>query len=249
VERIIEITNLIKTFPNGDFKAVDGLNLEVKKGEVFGLLGPNGAGKTTTISILCGLITPSHGDVIIHNHSLSSGLEEVKKIIGVVPQEMALYPALTAKENLRFFGKLYGLKGLELDAKIDDWLDKFGLKHKANKRVSTFSGGMQRRVNLIAGLLHDPKILFLDEPTVGIDVQSRNVIVEHLKEINLNKGITIIYTSHHMDEAEHLCNKIAIIDNGKKISEGSPAELLATHEGCSKLEDIFLKLTGRTLRD
>lgn len=249
MEHIIEIQSLKKHYPNSDTTAVDGVDLNIKRGEIFGLLGPNGAGKTTTISILCGLIRSTSGKILVEGKSLEEGLSEIKQIIGVVPQEIALYPTLTAKENLRFFGKLYGLKGQELESSINDWLAKFGLTDKADKKVETFSGGMKRRVNLIAGLLHSPKVLFLDEPTVGIDVHSRNVIVEHLKSINSDLGITIIYTSHHMDEAEHLCTEIAIIDNGRIITEGSPKKLLDTHDDCLKLEDIFLKLTGKSLRD
>jgi ABC-2 type transport system ATP-binding protein len=221
----------------------------VEKGEIFGLLGPNGAGKTTIISILCGLVKPSEGQVRINGIELQSGLQDIKKIIGVVPQEIALYPSLTVKENLTFFGKLYDLKGLELQESIELWLNKFGLIDKMNHRIETFSGGMKRRVNLIAGLLHKPQILFLDEPTVGIDVHSRTVIVEHLKEINQNQGITIIYTSHHMDEAEYLCTNISIIDSGKILAGGSPQDLLKQNNDCNRLEDIFLKLTGKSLRD
>ena len=246
---IIEIKNLVKRYDQVDLNAVDGITVEVKKGEIFGLLGPNGAGKTTIISILCGLVKPSAGQVKINGIELHSGMQDIKKIIGVVPQEIALYPSLTVKENLTFFGKLYDLKGLELQESIDIWLSKFGLIDKINHRVGKFSGGMKRRVNLIAGLLHKPQVLFLDEPTVGIDVHSRAVIVEHLKEINQNQGITIIYTSHHMDEAEYLCTNISIIDSGIVIAEGSPKNLLKQNEDCKRLEDIFLKLTGKSVRD
>ena len=249
MESIIEIAGLVKQYSNSKSNAVDGINLNIKKGSIFGLLGPNGAGKTTTISILCGLVKATEGTALVGGNNLKSGLQKVKEIIGVVPQELALYPTLTAKENLKFFGKLYGLKGEILSDKINQWLDKFGLLNKANQKIETFSGGMKRRVNLIAGLLHNPKILFLDEPTVGVDVHSRNVIVEHLKEINEQNETTIIYTSHHMDEAENLCSDIAIIDNGKIITEGSPSELIAAHKDCKRLEDIFLKLTGKSLRD
>ena len=246
---IIEISGLVKQYSNSESNAVDGVNLTVNKGSIFGLLGPNGAGKTTIISILCGLVKATEGMVVVGGNNVDSGLNRVKEIIGVVPQEIALYPTLTAKENLEFFGKLYDLKGNELSDKINEWLDKLGLSDKANQRLETFSGGMKRRVNLIAGLLHDPQVLFLDEPTVGIDVQSRNVIVEHLKEINEKKGITIIYTSHHMDEAENLCTDIAIVDHGKIITEGTPKGLIEAHTDCERLEDIFLKLTGKSLRD
>jgi len=249
LEPIIEIKDLVKRYGQVDLNAVDGISVEVGRGEIFGLLGPNGAGKTTIISILCGLVKPSSGQVKINGIEMQSGLEDIKRIIGVVPQEIALYPSLTVKENLTFFGKLYGLKGLELQESIDIWLNKFGLIDKINQKVGKFSGGMKRRVNLIAGLLHKPQILFLDEPTVGIDVHSRTVIVEHLKEINRNQGITIIYTSHHMDEAEYLCTNISIIDTGIIIAGGSPKNLLKQNGDCKRLEDIFLKLTGKSLRD
>ena len=249
MEPIIEIINLVKYYDKVNFNAVDGITLKVEKGQIFGLLGPNGAGKTTIISILCGLVKPSEGQVRINGIDLQSGLDNIKKIIGVVPQEIALYPNLTVKENLTFFGKLYDLKGAELQESIELWLNKFGLIDKINHRVETFSGGMKRRVNLIAGLLHKPQILFLDEPTVGIDVHSRTVIVEHLKEINQNQGITIIYTSHHMDEAEYLCSNISIIDSGIVLAGGSPKNLLKQNKDCNRLEDIFLKLTGKSLRD
>ena len=249
MEPIIEITGLVKRYNQAELNAVDGITVEVRKGEIFGLLGPNGAGKTTLISILCGIVKPSEGQVRINGIELQSGLQDIKKIIGVVPQEIALYPSLTVKENLTFFGKLYDLKGLELQESIDIWLNKFGLIDKMNHRIETFSGGMKRRVNLIAGLLHKPQILFLDEPTVGIDVHSRAVITEHLKEINQNQGVTIIYTSHHMDEAEYLCTNISIIDSGNILAGGSPQDLLKQNNDCNRLEDIFLKLTGKSLRD
>jgi ABC-2 type transport system ATP-binding protein len=245
---IIEIHNLSKTFRGANTPAVNDLSINVNRNEIFGLLGPNGAGKTTTISILCGLFPPTSGKVKINELDLNKDLEQIKKIIGVVPQEIALYPTLSARENLNFFGNMYGLKGKALKDKIELWLSKFGLTEAANRRVSSYSGGMKRRVNLIAGILHSPEILFLDEPTVGVDVQSRNVIIEALKELN-KQGTTIVYTSHHMDEAEHFCTHVAIIDYGKIITEGSPKQLIADHTGCDNLESVFLKLTNRRLRD
>ena len=245
---IIQIQSLSKTFKGADVPAVDGISLSVAKNEIFGLLGPNGAGKTTTISILCGLFPASHGTVTIDGKELQNNIKYIKQIIGVVPQDIALYPMLSAKENLSFYGHMYGLSGKKLKDKIALWLNNFGLTESADKRLSTYSGGMKRRVNLIAGILHDPKILFLDEPTVGVDVQSRNVIIDHLKELN-KKGTTIIYTSHHMDEAEHFCSRVAIIDHGKIIVEGTPAQLILDNKGCTNLEDVFLHLTKRALRD
>ena len=245
---IIEINNLSKIFKGNAEPAVKDVSIEIKRNEIFGLLGPNGAGKTTTISIPCGLFPPTSAKIKIAGLDLHGDLAHIKKIVGVVPQDIALYPTLTALENLDFYGHMYGLKGKILKDKIDLWLNNFGLTVAANRRVSTYSGGMKRRVNLIAGILHAPEILFLDEPTVGVDVQSRNVIIEYLKELN-KTGTTIIYTSHHMEEAEHFCSRVAIIDNGKIIIEGSPKQLIADHAGCNNLESVFLKLTKRALRD
>lgn len=245
---IIVIDNLTKAFKDAMEPAVKGVSFSINKNEVFGLLGPNGAGKTTIISILCGLFPPSGGTVNIDGKNLTSDLGEIKQIVGVVPQDIALYPTLTAKENLEFYGAMYGLKGMELKDKINIWLEKLGLIKAADKKIETFSGGMKRRVNLIASILHDPKILFLDEPTVGVDVQSRNVIIEHLKELN-QQGMTIVYTSHHLDEAQDFCTQIAIIDYGTILTQGSPQQLIANTPGSSDLEDVFLNLTKRKLRD
>ncbi len=247
-DAIIEIKNLVKSFKGSSSPAVNDVSFTISRNEIFGLLGPNGAGKTTTISILCGLFPPTRGHVLIDGKDLNGDLDTIKQIVGVVPQDLALYPTLTARENLSFYGHMYGLSGKTLKDKISMWLDNFGLTEAANRRVSTFSGGMKRRVNLIAGILHSPKILFLDEPTVGVDVQSRNVIIEYLKQLN-QTGTTIIYTSHHMDEAEHFCTQVAIIDHGKIIIEGSPKKLISDNAGCENLESVFLKLTNRALRD
>ena len=245
---IIEIRELTKLYKGAEEPAVKAISLEILPDEIFGLLGPNGAGKTTTISILCGLFPATGGHVTIDDLDSNSDLEKIKQIIGVVPQDIALYPTLTGRENLTFFGNMYGLYGSELRDKIDRYLGDFGLEKHAGKPVSKYSGGMKRRVNLIAGLLHDPKILFLDEPTVGIDVQSRAVILEYLQEIN-RKGVTIIYTSHYMEEAENLCTRVAIIDRGTIIAIGNPKELVAGHPEFKNLENIFLHLTGKDMRD
>ena len=245
---IIEIQNLSKTFKNTSEPAVNNISFSINQNEVFGLLGPNGAGKTTTISILCGLFPPTSGKVLIDGKDLAYQLDGIKQIIGIVPQDIALYPTLTARENLHFYGHMYGLKGKDLKEKINNWLQKLGLTDSANRQVATFSGGMKRRVNLIAGVLHEPKILFLDEPTVGVDVQSRNVIIEYLKEINAS-GTTIIYTSHHMEEAANFCTKVSIIDHGKILTQGTPDELIANNAGSTNLENVFLNLTNRKLRD
>lgn len=248
VKPIINISMLVKKYDGAIINAVDSLNLQIMEGDIFGLLGPNGAGKTTTISMLCCLIKQDSGVILINGLNHDSNNEEIKKIIGVVPQELALYDNLTAIENLQFFGSMYGLGGKYLKDKIDFFLNKFSLSDKANKLVVTFSGGMKRRLNLIAGILHSPKILFLDEPTVGIDVHSKIVIIEYLKELNKD-GTTIIYTSHLMEEAENLCTNISIIDLGKEIANGNPKELLAINKDCDNLEEIFLKLTGKSIRE
>ncbi|MEI6766144.1 MAG: ABC transporter ATP-binding protein [Bacteroidota bacterium] len=247
-EPLIEIVNLSKTYKGNKEPAVNGITLTINGGEIFGLLGPNGAGKTTTISILCGLFPPTSGDIYIDHHSIKTEKEEIKKVIGVVPQDIALYPNLTARENLRFIGNMYGLRGTALKKRIDDGLERHGLTDSAGKRLATYSGGMKRRINLIAGILHNPKILFLDEPTAGVDVQSRSVIMDHLLDLNRH-GMTIIYTSHYMEEAENLCSRVGIIDNGKIISTGIPRQLIDKTPGCATLEDYFIKLTGRALRD
>lgn len=245
---IIEIRELTKKYKGSDEPAIRAISLDIFRNEIFGLLGPNGAGKTTTISILCGLFPPTKGSVMIDGLDIHADIKSIKKIIGVVPQDIALYPTLTARENLTFFGNMYGLRGKELKNKIDGYLAEFGLEKHANKIVSRYSGGMKRRVNLIAGLLHDPKVVFLDEPTVGIDVQSRIEILSYLKEIN-KKGTTIIYTSHYMEEAENLCSRVAIIDRGNIISLGNPKDLVAEHPEFKNLENIFIHLTGKELRD
>ena len=245
---IIKISQLVKKYKTSTVNAVDELDLQICKGDIFGLLGPNGAGKTTTISMLCSLISPNSGSITINGTNLNGNNNELKKIIGVVPQEIALYEDLTAKENLKFFGKMYGLEGKFLNNKIEFYLNKFSLNEKSDKLVNTFSGGMKRRLNLIAGILHSPRILFLDEPTVGIDVQSKNVIIEHLRELN-KEGTTIVYTSHLMEEAESFCTNISIIDFGKEIAKGTPKELIEKNKDCNNLEEIFLKLTGRSVRE
>jgi ABC-2 type transport system ATP-binding protein len=238
---IITIQNLSKQYKHADQLTLNNINFDILENEVFGLLGPNGAGKTTMISILCGVVQASTGDMNRNAHA-------IKQLIGVVPQDLALYPTLTARENLNFYAAMYGVSSKVAKSKINDWLDKFGLLNAADRKVDTYSGGMKRRVNLIASILHQPKILFLDEPTVGVDVQSRNVIIEHLKDLN-QSGMTIIYTSHHMEEAEEFCSKIAIIDYGTILTMGSPKDLINDCEGANDLEDVFLSLTKRKLRD
>lgn len=245
---IIQISSLSKKYKDAEMYALNDFSLTIYEGQIYGLLGPNGAGKTTLISILCGLIKPSLGSFTINNLTYSSNADEIKKIIGVVPQEYALYPTLTARENLLYFGSMYGLKGKILKEKVAQSLDFLGLLKFADKRVETFSGGMKRRVNLIAGILHQPKVLFLDEPTVGVDVQSKNAIIDYLKMLNKN-GTTIIYTSHHLVEAEDFCTDIAIVDQGQLFAQGTPKSLIASVENARNLEDVFIALTGKELRD
>ena len=245
---VIHINNVSKKYKNADFFSIDQLTLEIEQGEIYGLLGPNGAGKTTLISMLCGLLKPTSGQLEINGMSFKKDAKKIKQAIGVVPQEYALYPTLTAYENLMYFGAMYGLSGENLKTKVTESLAHLGLEKFANKKIDTFSGGMKRRVNLIAGILHQPKILFLDEPTVGVDVQSKNVIIEHLKMLNKN-GTTIIYTSHHLTEAQKFCTQVAIIDQGVIISTGTPEALIENTEDARNLEEVFIKLTGSALRD
>jgi ABC-2 type transport system ATP-binding protein len=244
----IGIRDLVKYYKGSDKPALDGVTLDIPEGEIFGLLGPNGAGKTTTISILCGIFHPTGGQVSILGKDLKLYIQEIRHTIGVVPQDIALYPTLTARENLRFIGNMYGIRGSALHDRIEECLALMGLDKSASRQVKTFSGGMKRRINLIAGILHRPRVLFLDEPTVGIDVQSRAVIIDYLKQINQH-GTTIVYTSHMMQEAEKFCSAIAIIDYGKIIAEGRPKDLIGSKPGYTDLENIFLHLTGRHLRD
>lgn len=245
---IIQIKSLSKQYRDADNFSVDKLSLDVKKGEIFGLLGPNGAGKTTLISMLCGLIKPTSGEFSINGLSYKNDSRNIKKIIGVVPQEYALYPTLTARENLEYFGAMYGLKGTDLKEKVVECLDYLGLLKFADKKIDTYSGGMKRRINIIAGILHKPTVLFLDEPTVGVDVQSKNVIIDYLKKLN-SEGTTIIYTSHHLIEAQYFCTQIAIIDAGKIFAEGTPEKLISDTKNAHNLEDVFISLIGKELRD
>ena len=245
---MINIEHISKKYKESDSYSVSDLNLLIVEKEIFGLLGPNGAGKTTLISILCSLIKPTSGSFSINGLTYDNNKNKLKQLIGIVPQEYALYPSLTAFENLKYFGSMYGLKGKTLDKKINSYLNHLGLIDFANKKIETFSGGMKRRINLIASILHNPKVLFLDEPTVGVDVQSKHVIIEFLKELN-KQGTTIIYTSHHLNEAETFCTRVAIIDHGKLVIKGKPKELVNKSEGSHNLEDVFINLTGKALRD
>jgi len=222
---VITVDNLHKHY--GDVHAVDGISFEIHEGEIFGLLGPNGAGKTTTINVLCTYTEPTAGEVIVAGHSVTAEPEAVKRAIGVVPQDIALYPDLNAMENLRFFGRMYDVPKARLEQRIADLLQLVGLTEHAGKRVEHYSGGMKRRLNLAVGLLSEPRFLMLDEPTVGVDPQSRNALFENIQALN-RQGLTILYTTHYMEEAELLCHRVAIMDEGRIIALDTPQRLINT---------------------
>ncbi|HQJ32842.1 MAG TPA: ATP-binding cassette domain-containing protein [Anaerolineaceae bacterium] len=219
---ILRANNLVKKF--GDITAVDDVSFEIYEGEIFSLLGPNGAGKTTTISMLSTLLAPTSGDAMINGFSIKKHNMQVRNYIGIVPQEIALYDDLTALENLYYWGRLYNLGGRALELRVAEVLEQIGLTDRAKDRIKTYSGGMKRRVNIAAGLLHKPRLLFMDEPTVGIDPQSRRMILDKVKELN-QQGMAILYTTHYMEEAQELSNRVGIIDHGKLIAVGTQEEL------------------------
>lgn len=223
IQKAIQTQNLQKCF--GEFAAVKGVSFEVQKGEIFSLLGPNGAGKSTTISMLSCLLQPTSGDAFIMGHSITKDAQNVKSVIGIVPQDIALYGDLSARENLEFWGRMYGLRGNDLAKRIDEVLDIIGLAERQKDRVEKFSGGMKRRVNIGAALMHKPALIIMDEPTVGIDPQSRRHILENIKELN-KQGMTVLYTTHYMEEAHELSDHIAIMDQGKVIACGTHEELV-----------------------
>jgi len=240
---ILEVENLVKKY--GDFEAVKGVSFTVEEGEVFGLLGPNGAGKTQTISMLTGVVPPTAGTARIGGYDIRTHMEQVKRINGLVPQDLALYPTLSARANLNFFGRIYGLGGRELRERVDDVLRIVALTERADEAVDKYSGGMKRRVNIAAGLLHQPRLLFLDEPTVGVDPQSRNHIFESVLRLNRERGMSIIYTSHYMEEVELLCNRVAIVDQGRIIALDTVKNLTALlagviHVGLRQVGDDLL---------
>lgn len=220
--KALEINNLFKSY--GDFKAVKGISFSIEEGDIFGLLGPNGAGKSTTMSMICGILKPSEGEIKVLGKDLAKERANITKEIGLVPQNIALYENYTAYENARFFGSIYGLRGKELDKAIDKALEFTGLLDVKNKRAGEFSGGMMRRLNIACAIIHSPKLIIMDEPTVGIDPQSRNHILQSVKKLN-EKGATVIYTTHYMEEVESICNNIAIIDHGQIIAKGTGTEL------------------------
>jgi len=252
---MIEISNLYKSY--GKFVVLDDINLSIHKGEITGLLGPNGAGKTTLVSILIGIMPRDKGDIFIDGMDIDKNLPEIQTICSIVPQNLAIYPMLSAYENLEYFGGLQGLKGPKLKARIDYCTEIASLESFLKKRVHKFSGGMKRRLNLAIGLLNNPRILYLDEPTVGVDAQSRNYLLEMIKKINREEGSTIIYTSHYMEEIEQVSDAIAIIDEGRLILNGPKEKILKQDfnlsirvgELSAALVDRFKRMQAVTVQD
>ena len=237
---MLTLSNVKKGF--GAHEIIKGISFQVEKGESFGLLGPNGAGKSTLISMICGLLPYGAGEILINGKLVGRHLKETKQIIGVVPQDIALYPTMSALDNLIFWGRMYGLSGNTAKTRAKEVLEVVGLTERAKGRIETFSGGMKRRINIGAALMHEPQLLIMDEPTVGIDPQSRNHILETVKTLN-ELGMTVIYTSHYMEEVEYLCKRIAIIDDGKLIVSGTQRDLSNRLAG-----GRVLKLTVDSLR-
>ena len=245
---IIQASGLTKVYKGSVKPAVDQLNFMVQEKEIFGLLGPNGAGKSTTLMMLCGLLKIDAGSIQVFGLDINRKGPEIRGQIGVAPQDIALFPTLTAYENLVYFCRMYGLKGTSIPKTVNRHLEAFGLLDKANMRVLHFSGGMKRRLNLIAALLHHPRLLILDEPTSGVDVQSRNMILDYMRKLQA-EGVTILYSSHLLEEAENVCSQFAIIDEGRLIAGGTLADMLAANGGGDNLEQLFLHLTGKGIRD
>jgi ABC-2 type transport system ATP-binding protein len=248
-EEFLVARDLHKSFK--DLKAVNGVTFSIEKGEVFGLLGPNGAGKTTTIRILSTIVAPDQGEVVVGGYSVKKSPDQVRGLIGICPQELALYADMSAFDNLVFFGRMAGMNSRDARDQAMQNLELMGLAERAKKgKVDKFSGGMKRRVNLAVALMGSPRLLFLDEPTVGIDPQSRNNIYETIEGLR-DKGMTILYTTHYMDEADRLCKRVAIMDGGKIVAMDTPKALKsqAGDPARTTLEEVFLKLTGRSLRD
>jgi len=244
-ESEIVIENLTKKFE--DVTAIDGLSLEIEKGELFGLLGPNGAGKTTAIKVLCGLLEPTSGSAYVGGYDVRKETTKVKKLIGVCPQDTATYPFLSGRENVELFGNLHTMSKEKLKKNTDELLEKMSLSEDANRRLGKYSGGMKRRINLIMALVHDPEIAFLDEPTVAMDPQSRHAVWDFIRELK-KRGKTIILTTHYMEEAEEICDRVGIIDHGKLIALGTPKQLKDKFKA-KDLEEVFIGLTGRRIRE
>ena len=232
---------LVKKFE--DATAVDGISLQISKGELFGLLGPNGAGKTTIINILCGLLKPTRGSATVGGYDVQKETAKVKELIGVCPQDTPVYAYLTGRENAEFFGNLHAIPKEKLKENVDMLLQRLGLLEDSKRRVGKYSGGMKRRLNLILALVHDPEIAFLDEPTVAMDPQSRHAVWDFIRGLK-KSGKTVILTTHYMEEAETLCDRVGIIDRGKLIALGAPTSLMSEYNA-KNLEDVFIQLTGR----
>ncbi len=243
----IVLINVFKKYGSSGHLALENISISIENGTIYGLLGPNGAGKTTLISILCGILLPTSGEIKYFQQTGEISKQEIKQYIGYVPQDFAFYQELTPVQNLRYFGAMYNLSKSELEKRTSVLLGLLGLHKFADKKVETFSGGMKRRVNLAIGVIHQPTLLFLDEPTVGVDVQSRTAILKYLTQLN-KTGTTIIYTSHHLSEAEDFCKEITLIDHGKIIATGVTAELLERNQA-KNLESLFITLTGEDYRD
>ena len=243
----IEIQHVSQKYKNASENSLTDVSLTIQHADVFGLLGPNGAGKTTLISILCGIIPPTSGTLNFYQNGVILPKSALSSVIGFVPQEYAFYQELTPRQNLDYFGAMYNIPKADLRNRREELLEVLGLSNVGDKKVETFSGGMKRRVNLAIGIIHKPGILFLDEPTVGVDVQSKNAIIKYLQEIN-SLGTTIIYTSHHMSEAEEFCNRIALIDHGRVIADGDLL-MLKDKNSVTSLQSLFIKLTGEEYRD
>jgi len=247
MDTCIKINRLSKRYPGETIDSLSGVSLDIKIGDKYGILGPNGAGKTTLISILCGIIEQSSGDAIYWENDAEIEFSKIQQKLGYVPQEYAFYHELTPVQNLEYFGAMYKLSSGTIAKRTSEILQILGLYEVRNKKIATFSGGMKRRINLAIGIIHKPSILFLDEPTVGVDIQSKVAILKILNELN-KKGTTIIYTSHHLDEAEEFCNSIALLDNGKLIIKGQTEVLLKEHNA-KDLEELLLNFTGESYRD
>lgn len=248
----VEVQHLVKTF--GKYEAVKDISFTIGKGEIFGLLGPNGTGKSTTINMMCGYLEPTSGDTLIDGQSITREPRRVKRMIGVVPQEIALYNDLNSLENLEFFGAIYGLSSKARKERAQALLHFVGLHDRRKEPVKKFSGGMQRRINMAIALMHQPAFLMMDEPTVGVDPQSREHIFDTIEQLR-DQGTTILYTTHYMEEAERLCNRIAIMDEGQIVAVGTLEQLLAMRDHNREvqrphgLQELFIQLTGKPLRD
>ncbi len=239
---MIKIQKLYKKYKNSEKFAVENLSLHINKGEIYGLLGTNGAGKTTVFSIISGLRKSTSGKIEVAGKNVKTELNDIKQITGIVPQEIALFPTLSVYENLRFFGRMYGLKRSEINKRIEYLLKSFQLLSYKKKSIKTLSGGTKRRINLIAGILHNPQILILDEPAAGIDTHTRTQITKYLKQLN-KQGITILYTSHYLKEAQEFCHRTGILHEGNLIEEGSPNAIIKKYK-TKHLEEAFLKITN-----